>query len=141
MNKQKNSEAEVQAQVRLALSQSGCVMFRNNVGAFKAPNGSWVRYGLANDSKAMNQHTKSADLIGGIRVVITPEMVGETVLVFTSIEVKEEGYKPHGKKQIEHYQAQERWRDSILRAGGIAAIVDSAESAVGFIKDWLRKFG
>ena len=138
----KNSEAEVQAQVRLGLSKLfRCVMFRNNVGAFKGANGSWVRYGLANDSKQMNKKNKSGDLIGWTPIVITPEMIGHTIPVFTSIETKKEGYKPSGQKQLEHHEGQENWRDSILRAGGIAAIVDSAESAVGVIKEWLSKFG
>lgn len=137
----KQSEAEVQAQVRLTLSQSlGCAMFRNNVGAFKAANGSWVRYGLANDSKAMNQQIKSADLIGWTPITIIPEMVGYTIPVFTSIEVKEEGYKPSGKRAIEHYEAQERWRDAVARAGGIAKIVDDPDKGLDAVREWLRKF-
>lgn len=134
------SEAEVQAEVRLETSQQhGVVLWRNNVGAFKSPNGAWVRYGLANDSKQMNAAIKSADLIGWTPVTITPEMVGQMVAVFTSIEVKEEGYKPSGKKQLAHYSAQEKWRDGVLRDGGIAGIVDSAESAGQLVVEWLER--
>lgn len=113
------------------------VLFRNNVGAFKGPNGAWVRYGLANDSKQMNQHTKSSDRIGWTPVVITEEMVGKTVAVFTAIEMKEEGYKPSSKKQHDHIAAQQRFCDTVTRAGGIAGIVDSAEKAVDLVKSWL----
>lgn len=141
MTKTKKSESQVQVETRLGLSQLlKCVMFRNNVGAFRSPNGQWVRYGLANDSKQMNQHTKSADLIGWTPVVVTSEMVGHTIPVFTSIEVKEQGYTPLGHKQVAHYKAQENWRDSVLRAGGIAAIVDSAIGAVEVVREWLRQF-
>lgn len=64
--------------------------------------------------------TGSADLIGWVPTVITPEMVGETVAVFTSIEVKT------GK--VAETKDQERWRESVTAAGGIAEVVrDEAE--------------
>lgn len=114
------------------------VLFRNNVGAYKDPKtGRWVRYGLANESKEMNQHTKSSDRVGWTPIEITPEMVGKTVPVFTSIEMKKGGYKPSGKAELDHIAAQQRFCDTVTRAGGIAGIVDSAEKAVDLVKNWL----
>ena len=141
MGRNKQSEAEVQAETKLEYSQKiNGVLWRNNVGAFKSPNGAWVRYGLANDSKQMNAVLKSSDLIGWTPVVITPEMVGHTIAVFTSIEVKEEGYKPSGKKQIDHIAAQQKWCDGVTKAGGIAGIVDSSDKAVGLYNQWYARF-
>lgn len=140
MGRSSKSEAQVQAETRLKTSQQcGSRLFRNNVGAFKSPNGQWVRYGLANDSKQMNQEIKSSDLIGWTCIEITPDMVGRTVAVFTSIEVKEEGYKPSGKAKLEHYQAQLRWCERVAEQGGIAGIVDSADKAVRLVRDWIIK--
>jgi len=136
----KKSEYSVAQRVRLDCSeQFRTVLFRNNVGVFEAKSGQWVRYGLANESKEMNKNIKSSDYIGMAPVVITPEMVGRTVAVFTAIETKKEGYKPSGKAQAEHHAAQQRFCDLVLRNGGIAGIVDSSEKAVELIKEWLAQ--
>jgi hypothetical protein len=82
------SEARTQSEVRLEAAQKDVLLWRNNVGAFEAPGGGWVRYGLANDSERMNAAIKSSDLIGIRRRVITAEMVGSTVGVFTARECK-----------------------------------------------------
>lgn len=59
-----SSEAKVQSQVRVEAPKYGIRLFRNNSGAGKLDNGSFIRWGLCNDSKAMNERIKSADLIG-----------------------------------------------------------------------------
>ena len=91
------SEGEVQQAVRLQASQAGGRLWRNNVGAYQTDVGSWVRYGLANDSKQMNTLLKSSDLIGVQPVLIGPEHVGSTIGQFVAIEVKREGWKFTGK--------------------------------------------
>lgn len=58
------SEAAIQTQLRVAASRAGWRLWRNNVGAGTLENGSHVRWGLANDSPAMNRAIKSSDLIG-----------------------------------------------------------------------------
>ena len=80
-----------------------------------------VRYGLANDSKALNETIKSADLIGWRSRLIMPGDVppeGLRVAVFVSIECKEAGweYNPND----EHEKAQKRWADMVNAAGGVA---------------------
>ena len=131
------SESNVDKLSCLELSQQyKVVSFRNNVGVFKGANGQPVRCGLANETKEMNKLIKSGDRIGWTPVVITPEMVGKTVAVFTSIEMKKEGYKPSGKAQREHYEAQERWATKVREAGGIAGIANSPEKALQIVMDW-----
>jgi hypothetical protein len=111
------SEAAVQTRVRLDASKMGWRLWRNNVGAGKLENGSYIRWGLANDSKNMNRVVKSADLIGIAPVLITPQHVGQVIGQFASIEVKEGSWKYRGD---EHEQAQLRWAELVTSLGGLA---------------------
>lgn len=49
---------------RLQASAFGVRSWRNNVGAGKLENGSFLRWGLANETKEQNAALKSSDLIG-----------------------------------------------------------------------------
>ncbi len=129
------SESAVQADVRLATAREGREwLLRNNVGVLKDRNGRPVRYGLANDSAAMNEKCKSADLIGIETYVIKPEDVGKTVGIFRSIELKEEGFHPskcHGDDWT-RYQAQVTWMNKVNSMGGHAQIVSDAKQLVRY---------
>jgi len=81
------SESSVQTRVRLEASRIGARLFRNNVGAYQSEAG-FVRYGLCNETSAMNEAIKSSDLIGIKPVVITQGMVGSTIGQFMAREVK-----------------------------------------------------
>lgn len=111
-------EQAVQQQVRLALQAEGCFVWRNNVGASKLANGSFLRWGLANESKAENLRFKSADLIGIRPVPITPEHVGRTLGVFLSREVKAPGWRYNPNDP--HEAAQMRWAELVRSLGGDA---------------------
>ena len=84
------SETRVQTSIRLEASQKGARLWRNNVGATTTDEGSFIRYGLANDSKKMNAVLKSSDLIGIRPVTITAVMVGTIIGQFVAREVKPE---------------------------------------------------
>lgn len=113
------SEQGVQQAIRLALgTHPGIKVFRNNVGAFKAPDGRVIRYGLI---------TGSGDLIGWRSLVITPDMVGTTVAQFVSVEVK----TPKGTVRPE----QTVWADNVRKAGGIAVIARSVEDVRFLLAD------
>src|SRR5574340_898239 len=90
------SESDVQARVRLAASQAGDVLWRNNSGVLKDERGVPVRFGLCNESKAVNDKCKSSDLIAIKRVLVTREMVGHTVGIFYAREVKLAGWREGG---------------------------------------------
>lgn len=112
------SEAWAQSAVRLEAAQKGLQMFRNNVGALKDERGVPVRYGLANDSAAVNAKIKSADLIAIRPVLILPEHVGRTIGQFVSREMKPPGWHYTGTGRE---PAQLNWANLINAKGGDAA--------------------
>src|SRR2546428_602989 len=112
------SEAEILNRIKLEASSKGSRLWRNNVGATYTAEGSFIRYGLANDSKALNQKLKSADLIGIKPVVITEEMVGRTIGQFLSREIKRPNWKFN--KNDTHDTAQLNWINLIVSLGGDA---------------------
>lgn len=120
------AESSVQAEIRLLASQRGWRLWRNNCGVLPDRNGRPVRFGLANDSPQLNRHIASADLIGIMPVVVTQEMVGRTLGVFTSIECKHPDWRP--TPGDERYQAQCRWRDLVLSLGGYAVITNRSDT-------------
>ena len=71
-----------------AAQRRNVYLFRNNVGAAEMKDGGFVRYGLANDTPAMNAAVKSADLIGFRSRLITAGDVGTVLAQFVSREVK-----------------------------------------------------
>ena len=66
------------------------------------------------------------DLLGWRTVEVTPEMVGQRVAVFTSIEVK----TPTGRLRAE----QEQWLKVVRAAGGIAGVARSVEDAQALVR-------
>lgn len=109
------SEAAVQQRVELAHSKSGGILWRNNVGACTDEHGNFIRYGLANKSKKMNQSIKSSDLIGITPVVVTADMVGHTVGIFTAVECKEGDWS---YKDTAHERAQLKYIRLVQSLGG-----------------------
>ncbi len=118
------NESDIQSLIRIAASEHGWRLFRNNVGVATSESGRPVRYGLANDSKQLNTQIKSSDLIGIRPVVITADMVGQTIGQFVSLEVKRSDWKYTG---TDREQAQDAWIDLINRLGGYARFVTGVE--------------
>lgn len=118
------SEEEVKQSIRLEAPRHGDHLFRNNVGACRDRTGRQIRYGLANDSKQLNEKIKSSDLIGIRPVLITPEMIGRTFGLFMSVETKREGWVWTGS---DHEVAQKAWIDLIISLGGFGCFATSPE--------------
>ena len=115
------SEAAVQAAVRVEASRLGRRVFRNNLGVTQDHDtGSFVRYGLANDSASVNAVLKSADLIGIAPRIIQPQDVGLLFGQFVSYEVKHAGWKYTG---TEREVAQLAWATLVQSLGGDARFV------------------
>lgn len=111
------TEAYSQSQVRLEAPRAGVYLWRNNVGVLEDRYGTPVRFGLANDSPALNKRLKSADLIGVRPVTITPAHVGYTIGQFVSRECKRPDWKWTGN---EREVAQAEWAALITSLGGDA---------------------
>jgi hypothetical protein len=122
-----SSEAAIQQAIRLDIARSGIDLWRQNVGACQDQSGRLIRYGLLNDSKAINEKFKSSDLIGIRPVLITSEWVGHTVGVFAAIECKESGWKL--RPGDARGQAQQRFIDLVRAAGGMAGFARSVDEA------------
>jgi len=112
------SEAAVASRVRLEAAQKGLHLWRNNVGACMDDRGNFIRYGLANDSKRLNEVLKSSDLIGIRKVLITPDLVGQYMGQFVARETKPEGWTYSG---TDHEVAQLRFLELVALYGGDAA--------------------
>ncbi len=125
------NETTILQRIRLAVGRvPGLKLFRNNCGqawmgkivsrtqdmiVIKDPRP--VQFGL---------HPGSSDLIGWKSVTITPEMVGQRVAVFVSLECKTEtgAVRPD----------QANWIDQVKAAGGLAGIVRSEADALQGLK-------
>ncbi len=112
------SEASVSNRVRLEATSKGARLWRNNVGAAMDDRGVPVRYGLCNESSAMNRAVKSSDLIGIAPTIVTPDMVGQRFGRFLAREVKHAGWQYTGTP---HEAAQKRFLDVVVSLGGDAA--------------------
>ena len=95
----------------------GGLWFRNNTGQLPDRNGRMIKFGLC---------VGGSDIIGGTPVTITPDMVGQTLLVFTAVECKTAIGQPT--------DAQVRFIAAVVRAGGRAGIARSAAEAVAIAR-------
>lgn len=111
------SEAGAQQALRLEAAEKGILLWRNNSGALQDAEGRWVRYGLCNDSKQLNERYKSSDLIGLTPRLIEPQHVGERWGVFTAREAKKPGWRYTGTPRE---VAQSNYMDLVNAMGGDA---------------------
>lgn len=107
------TERELQARIMRELgSRRDVRVFRNQVGTYKLEDGRVISSGLCKGS---------ADLVGWQTVTITPEMVGQQVAVFLSVEVKGERTRVTPEQQ--------NWAAVVKKCGGKAVIARSLEEA------------
>lgn len=113
------TERNIQAEIQLEMSKNNVVLFRNNIGSYLSESGHRVAYGVGGPG--------GSDLIGITPVVITQEMVGQTLGVFTALEVK--------TKTGRSSEKQEKFIKSVLRLGGFAGIARSVEDALKITRE------
>ncbi len=128
-------ESNILKTIQIALSKLRTVTtFRNNTAQ------GWVGTPVARTATTITLKdyrplhaglTKgSSDLIGWTEVVITPDMVGRKVAIFTAVEVK----SARGRATEEQLNFIRRVQD----AAGIAGIARSSEDAVDIIRNQWR---
>ena len=112
-------ETKLQQEIRLALGQIPCLrLFRNQVGQLPDPRtGRYVQFGLAKGS---------SDLIGFKTIKITPEMIGQEVAQFVSIEIKTNTGKIS--------PLQENWLQKVKSSGGIVGVARTVKDALNILK-------
>jgi len=128
------AESAVQTQQRLEAARMGLLLYRNNVGACEDKTGRLIRYGLANDSAEQNRHIKSSDLIGMTTVVVTSDMIGRRVAVFTAAECKRSDWQ--FSQADERACAQLRFHEIVRAAGGFAGFVQKPGDLLANVLRW-----
>jgi hypothetical protein len=138
------TESTVLRQVWLALG-SRCRLFRVNTGK------AWVCHGepryLRDGSVVLPPGSRpvplglsypngdpvsgTPDLVGWSPVVVTADMVGRTLPVFTGVEVKASS---GGRRR----EAQINFVEQLIKSGGIAGFASSADRAHEIIDAWQR---
>ena len=113
-----NYETKLQQEIRLALGTIPSLrLFRNQVGQLPDPRtGRYVQFGLAKGS---------SDLVGFKTIKITPEMIGQEVAQFVSIEIKTE----RGKLT----EVQQNWLQKVHDSGGIVGVARSIQDALNIV--------
>lgn len=124
------SESEIQQLIQLEAPKMGVTLLRNNSGAHKDETGRLVRYGLGQISNT--QPYKSSDLIGWTEVIVTEQMIGQRVAIFTAVEIKRESWKA---TKDEREEKQRNFINWIKARGGIAGMVNSVDD---FVKLFIR---
>ena len=114
-----NQETVLQQNIRLALGQEKNLrLFRNQVGQLPDPiTGRYIQFGLAKGS---------SDLIGFKTVKITPDMVGQEIAQFVSLEIKTETGK---LTKMQH-----NWLQKVKTSGGIVGVARTVKDALKILK-------
>jgi len=110
-----NKETAIQKKILDSINKHNLAkLFRNNCGAVDLGGGRLMRFGVGGKG--------ASDLIGYKSVVVTPDMVGKKIAVFTAFEVK----TPTGKVSAD----QNVFIQTVQSYGGIAGIVRSVDDAL-----------
>lgn len=117
------SETPLLNRLRLLASSLGCFLSRNNIGMLRDTNGTCVRYGCFSPG--------GSDLLGYTPIIITQEMVGKKIAVFTAVEVK----TATGILRKE----QDLFINAVIQAGGIAGVARNEEDLTALIRRGIDK--
>jgi len=124
-----NTEKQIYQKIRIQSVKHKCILFPNpngNAYTGKPTTVSPAEITLQNYRRIKFGLIKGAsDLIGLTEKVITKDMVGSTVAIFTAIEVKKEGWTV--PKNNKHYEEQKNFIDQVVSRGGIAGFSSSVE--------------
>jgi hypothetical protein len=123
------TKADIQAAIMLDLGRGATRLCRNPVATGFTGELSRTKAGFTVLKNARGASfglcAESSDVIGFRTIVITPDMVGQTVAVFIAIEVKAAGGRPSPEQRAFIQMAQQ--------AGGLAGIARSVDEAPAIV--------
>lgn len=123
-------ESTIISHIRLDAAQRNLELWRNNSGGFYDETGRFVRYGLG--SFLPQQKLKSSDFIGITPRIVTPDMLGQIVGIFTAVETKPENWKYNPKEERSLHQ--QNFINLVLKAGGYAGFARNIQEFRNIIK-------
>lgn len=89
--------------------------YRNNRGCAYTEDGRYIKFGIPEPPGGRRKdRLKGGDRIGFKKILVTPEMVGKEIAVFTSIEIKGPGDALK--------TGQRDWHNFVIDHGGISEI-------------------
>lgn len=100
-------EQNIQKLIMLALTEAGCIVWRNNIGSYTTVEGAYIKYGVGG--------------VGGSDLIGIYKPTGQ----FLAVEVK----SPKGKPS----PAQLNFIEQVRAAGGIAGIARSPQDALNLL--------
>lgn len=100
-------EQNIQKLIMLALTEAGCIVWRNNIGSYTTAEGYFIRYGVGG--------------VGGSDLVGIHKPTGK----FIAVEVKTSKGKPSA--------AQLNFIEQVRAAGGIAGLARSVQEALDLL--------
>ena len=116
-----SSERRIQSEILLALAEHGLSGWRQNVGTAWAGDVQRLKDGSVLIRNPRPIHAGlckgSSDIIGLRPLVVTPEMIGQTIAQFAAIEVK----NARGRLTDD----QKRFQDFVAAKGGLAVVARS----------------
>ena len=119
--RRQRTESNLLKRLETAAATLGIRLWRNQVGSYRLADGRWITSGLS---------VGSSDLIGYRRVIVTQDMVGKPVAIFTAIEAKSATGRATPQQQA--------FIARVQQDGGIAAIVRSVQELDATMKNPLH---
>jgi hypothetical protein len=130
-------ESNIFTRTSKRLSELGARLFRNNVGSAYTGPGMTLKPGQHYTGKggervifaprliAFGLHKGSGDGIGWVTRTVTPDMIGQRVAVFLSVETKTDTGRTSEEQQT--------WLANVARAGGLAIVTNNDEEAAQWL--------
>lgn len=140
MTKHKTPEAIAKEIVQLRAGAWGARLFKNNTGVAYTEQGRPVFFGLGNDGVKNDESFRTPDEVGWTRVLITPEMVGKHIPVFSCFDAKKLGFVqrasyPKGSREY----GQQKFFDMVIFNNGIAGFASSAADVDRIYNEWVQR--
>jgi len=134
-----DNESTVSNRNKLFAASIGGKLMRNNNGVSFRIDGAPVRFGLGNESAKIHESIyRSSDQIGITPILITADMVGQTIGVFTAVEDKKEGWKRSPTDK--HEQLQDNFLQMVIQRGGIACFATKPDDFAVAILNFHKQF-